>query len=327
MANSKEQRAKSKWQMANGKWQMANGKEQRANRKGQMAKSMNRTHSHFAKIVFVGLLALGYLLFAAPAALAASNIDATYRWAWNDVIGWIDFQFGANPNVEVRDDRLLGYASSSVGYISLECATGPPGSDCSVSYGVSNTNGTLSGWAWNDAIGWISFNCANTATCGAANYAVRVSGGEFSGWAWNDAIGWISFNCANTVTCGEVDYKVRTDWSPPVATGILESAIFDSGVKGGPLWHTILWQGALNGGEVKFLIASSESSSGPWQFIGPDGTSATYYGGGLTGPDTPIALTFTDHNNKRYIRYRMYLTSSADGQSPRVDDVTLGYSP
>lgn len=288
---------------------------------------MKHLRALFLKITFFGLFAIGYWLFVAPSANAAPNIDATHRWAWNDAIGWIDFQFGGTPNVEVQDAQLLGYASSSVGYVSLDCATGPAGSNCNVPYGVTNTNGTLAGWAWNDAIGWISFNCTNTSTCDTSSYAVRIASGEFSGWAWNDAVGWISFNCSNTGTCGAVDYKVRTDWNPPVSTGIVESAIFESGVKDGPLWHTILWQGALNGGEVKFLVASSESSTGPWQFIGPDGTSVTYYGGGFTGPDTPIALTFTHHNNKRYIRYRMYLTSSVDGQSPRVDSVTMGYSP
>src|SRR3989344_813765 len=171
-------------------------------------------------------------------AYAAPNIDATNHWAWNDVIGWIDFQFEGNPNVEVRDDGLLGYASSTVGFISLDCATGPPGSSCAVSYRVNNANGMLSGWAWNDTIGWISFNCADRGVCGTANYFVRVSGEEFSGWAWNDAIGWISFNCADTGVCGQVGYKVATTWGSPGTTGTLDSVIFDSGVAGGPLWHT-----------------------------------------------------------------------------------------
>ena len=148
-----------------------------------------------------------------------------------------------------------------------------------------------------------------------------------SGWAWNDTIGWISFNCADTGVCGQVGYKVATTWVSPVTTGTLDSVIFDSGVAGGPLWHTVLWQGVLNNGEVKFQIASSENTSGPWMYRGPDSTAATYYGGGFTGPDTPIALTLSDHHNKRYIRYRLFITSSAEGTSPRVESVSIGYSP
>ncbi|MDP3934684.1 MAG: CARDB domain-containing protein [Candidatus Giovannonibacteria bacterium] len=51
----------------------------------------------------------------------------------------------------------------------------------------------LSGWAWSENIGWISFNSTNQG--GGANYGVTVnSGGNISGYAWSEHIGWISFN-------------------------------------------------------------------------------------------------------------------------------------
>ncbi|MBI2592754.1 MAG: hypothetical protein HYW37_01145 [Candidatus Colwellbacteria bacterium] len=37
---------------------------------------------------------------------------------------------------------------------------------------------------------------------------MNTTTGDFSGWGWNDALGWISFNCSNTSTCGTVSYKV-----------------------------------------------------------------------------------------------------------------------
>src|SRR3989344_822033 len=131
-------------------------------------------------------------LLAPRAAHAAPNIDANDRWAWNDVVGWIDFGYAGNQNVEVADTELRGYASSSVGFISLNCASGPQGSNCSAPYSVTNTNGALAGYAWNDAVGYISFNCSNTGTCGTINY------------------------------------KVKTTWIAPPATGLLLSNIFDS---------------------------------------------------------------------------------------------------
>jgi len=40
-------------------------------------------------ILVIFLLSTFYFLFSTV--LAATNIDSTYRYAWNDVIGWVDF--------------------------------------------------------------------------------------------------------------------------------------------------------------------------------------------------------------------------------------------
>lgn len=54
----------------------------------------------------------------------------------------------------------------------------------------------LSGFAWSDNIGWISFNCTDLDSCATVNYGATASprGGVLSGYAWSDNIGWISFN-------------------------------------------------------------------------------------------------------------------------------------
>jgi len=60
----------------------------------------------------------------------------------------------------------------------------------------------ISGWAWSDNIGWISFSCSNTNSCGSVNYRVSVAGnGDMSGYAWSDNIGWISFNQGDSGSC------------------------------------------------------------------------------------------------------------------------------
>lgn len=51
----------------------------------------------------------------------------------------------------------------------------------------------LTGWAWSENVGWISFNSTNQS--GGANYGVTMdSGGNVSGYAWSEHVGWISFN-------------------------------------------------------------------------------------------------------------------------------------
>ncbi|MEK7659861.1 MAG: hypothetical protein AAB343_01525 [Patescibacteria group bacterium] len=86
------------------------------------------------------------------------------------------------------------------------------------------TTDNLSGFAWSETIGWISFNDTDPPT-GGAGYGVKVSStGVISGYAWanpedtnagamlspwmatnsitkTDNIGWLSFNSIDTSTC------------------------------------------------------------------------------------------------------------------------------
>ncbi len=58
----------------------------------------------------------------------------------------------------------------------------------------TNPNNNVSGFAWSDNIGWISFNSSDIS--GAPSYGVNLSTstGALSGYAWSDGLGWISFN-------------------------------------------------------------------------------------------------------------------------------------
>ena len=67
-------------------------------------------------ILIIFLLSTFCLLFTTV--FAATNIDSTYRYAWNDVIGWVDFY--TTGNINVSSTQLTGYASSSIGFIALD---------------------------------------------------------------------------------------------------------------------------------------------------------------------------------------------------------------
>lgn len=296
-----------------------------------------------------------FLLFAEIQRVIAdanpgTNIDSTNRHAWSDVSGWWDFHY--YHNVVVGTSTLSGYASSSIGEISLNCATSPLGDICGTSnYKVTNPNGSgqLSGCAWNDTIGWISFWCGDgdcdgsgiedaSSTCSNSNYRVTIdANGIFHGYAWNDVEGWISFNCIEPGACGSSDYKVETSWRAGVLTGTLDSSIFDTQVLQGATLNSIIWQGSQPAGTcVKFQIAASNNSSGPWNFLGPDaacdgsGDAGTYFGSSCPGPNSPIQIKGCDPawiKNNRYLRYRVILTSdTAQSLTPRVDDIILNWS-
>jgi hypothetical protein len=53
----------------------------------------------------------------------------------------------------------------------------------------------MNGWAWSSNVGWISFNCTNTISCGTVDYGVDVdSFGNLSGYAWSSNVGWVDFS-------------------------------------------------------------------------------------------------------------------------------------
>lgn len=288
---------------------------------------------------------------------AATNISATTEehFAWDDMNGW--WNFYDTDNVNVENTKITGYASSSFGYISLDCMTSPAGNICGFSnYGVCNgpgphtaggtcpngdASGNLSGWAWSDEIGWISMNCSDLGICGTSNYGVSIdSSGDFSGWAWNDVVGWISFNCTNSGTSCPPNYKVKTSWAPTSTIGYLESSIFDTERIAGGLLNSIVWQGtpAGAGSCVSFQISVSNSPSGPWSYIGPSGDSTSYYsdscenapnGGSsqCTGDDTPICVNKSQFVNYRYLRYKVRIQSTLDQVSPEIIGIILNWSP
>lgn len=291
----------------------------------------------FPVLILLALI-LGVALFSGKVkpVLADTNISSVsnQHWGWNDSIGWIDFY--STKTVLVTSGPMHGYASSSVGDISLDCGTTRNGNICGQSnYVVTNDgNGNMSGWGWNDEYGWISF-CGGqgTGNCpGAITYQVKVnmSTGVFTpdatDYAWNDVVGWVAFNCGSYNGCGTSNYElVVGGTTSTVAT--LDSTPFDTGVQGGAQINSVLWQGSLPAGtNVYFQFATSNSSGGPWSFLGPDGTANTYYG--PTSPGASYAVDYSLHNNKRYFEYRVYLYSDAYlFNAPRVDQINVNWSP
>lgn len=69
-------------------------------------------------------------------------------------------------------------------------------------FASAGTGHNMAGYAWSSNVGWISFNCTNTGTCGSVNYGVhKVADGRLCGndtcsvpgYAWSSNVGWIQF--------------------------------------------------------------------------------------------------------------------------------------
>ncbi len=127
---------------------------------------------------------------------------------------------------------------------------------------------------------------------------------------------------------------------PPSAAGAYRakteviSSIFDTtGSTDGPSYNSVMWKGNLNSGKVKIQIATSDSDTGPWNssdYKGSDCSSNSWY---EINADTPTEIKCpSNHDNKRYFRYKIQLCSSNDcttsgGGHPEVNDVIISWSP
>ena len=261
----------------------------------------------------------GSLLIATTTMGSDAISSSTYaHWGWNDLIGWIDLW--NNGTAGVTSEGLTGYASSTAGDLSFDCHTTSVGNICGQSdYQVANDGqGDLSGWAWNDTYGWISFE--------GPNYEVTVdASGTFHGFAWNDLAGWTSVNCADYNGCGNSDYHTQTAWSPSqTVSSYLDSATFDTRSPSAEL-VTVLFTGYEPAGTtVGFQFATSNTSSGPWSYTGPDGTPMTYWR--PLAPGQPLSLSHA-YMGFRYFRYRVFLVGTNETSTVRVDSVTVNWSP
>ncbi len=97
-------------------------------------------------------------------------------WAWSPNIGWIDMS-GALYNETTG--LISGTASAVTGTLEADGWDGTIYlSDTSpIAYGgVVAMDDDVDGYAWGGTVvGWLSFNCANTGTCGTVDYAVTVA--------------------------------------------------------------------------------------------------------------------------------------------------------
>ncbi len=115
----------------------------------------------------------------------------------------------------------------------------------------AGTADNISGYAWSDNIGWLSFN--NTSDGSAVNYGVNIdiASGYLSGYAWSDNIGWISFNRSDT---GNPPAAPFNGGSGPIAK-------YNAGTRELTGWMRVLANGGGWDGWVRFCDTSIANCS------------------------------------------------------------------
>jgi hypothetical protein len=120
------------------------------------------------------------------------------------------------------------------------------------------------------------------------------------------------------------DLKLRKSGSRYVTPGWLESSTFDMGTSSVTYRNIIfepLSQPSQTGvNSLKFQLAFSVSSTpASWSYTGPNGTASTYY----TSTSTII---YSGNNNKRYFRYKAYLSTANTLYTPTLSEVSFTYT-
>lgn len=130
-------------------------------------------------------------------------------------------------------------------------------------------------------------------------------------------------------------------WSVPTSGGIARDLVFRTFIENGftapgdfvsglkdanPVfhqtvtWDSLSWNSSIPANTaISFQLAASNNPAGPFNFVGPDGTSGTFY----TTSGVSLLGAF---DNNRYLKYRAFFSTTDAAQTPVLNDVTIGYS-
>jgi len=136
----------------------------------------------------------------------------------------------------------------------------------------------------------------------------------------NSGSGWTADTTSGGRDIGFMVY-VSNSGGAYALSGDIISTIKDSAPVTGlsPIWTSLGWTAESPvGSSVKFQVAASNSASGPYSFVGPDGTAATYF--------TTSGASLSQFNGLRYLEYRAFLSSTNGMATPVVHDVTVNYN-
>jgi hypothetical protein len=151
---------------------------------------------------------------------------------------------------------------------------------------------------------------SGTQTVGADVYpgGARVAGAT-SGTAWSIPLtGGVS---------SDAGFHVTIDSGFP-ATGTFVSSLKDANPAAGstPNWTTLTFSATTPANTaVSFQVAGSNSAFGPFNFVGPDGTSGTFF--------TTSGADLSQFDGFRYLRYKAYLSSSDPSVTPALSSVLV----
>jgi subtilase family serine protease len=144
----------------------------------------------------------------------------------------------------------------------------------------------------------------NNRYAGGAQVTSTTSGSVWT--VQSTDLGFLTFMTTSNVYTSSGDLVSSTKDSNPAPGGT-------------PHWNSLSWTAtAPSGTTVRFQAAASMSPTGPFSFIGPDGTSGSFF---TTSPASLSGAMFSG----RYFQYRAFLDTSDGAATPTLGDVTACY--
>lgn len=150
----------------------------------------------------------------------------------------------------------------------------------------------------------------------------------------------LNVDVQNSFACGGVmvdagenpnrDSRNNACWrfgSGYAVSGFLYSHIIDTQIQGGTTPNAILWRGTEPAGtRVKFQFASSNATSGPWNYLGWNGFFCSPIGSYSGASGKAIEIKAACHVNERYLRYKVILETDDTTITPVVEEIVLNYA-
>ncbi|MEO6222125.1 MAG: VCBS repeat-containing protein, partial [Vicinamibacterales bacterium] len=160
----------------------------------------------------------------------------------------------------------------------------------------------------NPSAGIYAYTCSCTPDTSPYAGGSRVTSGT-SGATW----------AADGTTGGrDLGFRVFV-LGPYASTATFTSSLKDANpaAGGAATWGNITWNASVPGGTtLKFRVAGSNSPTGPFTFVGPDGTAGTFFSN---------SGSLSRFNGYRYLRYQVQMTSSG-AATPTLNDVTICFT-
>lgn len=163
----------------------------------------------------------------------------------------------------------------------------------------------------NPSAGTYAYVCSCGTTTSTNPYAngARMSSSN-SGGTWT---------ADSTVGGRDIGFKVY------VSGGFASAGTFVSSVKdanpavgASVSWGTLSWNATVpSGSTLQFQAAGSNSAAGPFNFVGPNGTAATFFTSGSS---------LAQFNGMRYLKYQALLSSATGATAPTIADVSVCFT-
>jgi hypothetical protein len=258
---------------------------------------------------------------SSPAALSTTNNLSATTWTGQT------FRAGVTGNL-TKMSVGLGLASGTSGTITVEIRNlngVNPGTTvlATTTVGPVTNVGTAALYTTTFAtpaavVSGTSYSVVLRTSVGSTVFGVR--GSTAGGSTMANGQVFTTTNSGTTWTAVAADLYFTTYVTPPLtytASGNLFSGVKDANPVVGlvPRWLTLSWNATTPANTtVRFQAAASNSINGPFNFVGPDGTAATFF---TTG------ASLSQFDGFRYLKYEALLNTADNVVTPDLTDVTV----